>query len=316
MTTHGLIAIDVGPLFKDPTTVRDAVDQAIGHACQEARGFVAIGLPNKMGPSEARAAELLSLFQLPAEALFEIAGTRTNPKAPRSYRGYNDGRISGTSPNQNYDLGPDPTVSGPELEDIERMLEPNAYPEPLPVPDWDKKMIRYFRDMEAFGVLIIESMARFLGVHPDAAAARYQDGNSTLRLLNYPGAARQSQADSELIIGGAHTDNCGLSLLWQDFPGLQFQDSRDSWLDVPQMPSAISVHLGEAMTTQSSGRLQATPHRVVGRGRSRRSIGFFLEPNPFASVLPFSKGAEDPTPPQENTYAASLIATLRATGRA
>lgn len=74
--------------------------------------------------------------------------------------------------------------------------------------------------------------------------------------------------------------------------------------------------MGEALETQSTGRVQATPHRVLSHGVERHSIAFFLEPGLFASVHPFSVEDVEPAVAPEDSYAASLIETLRQTGRA
>jgi isopenicillin N synthase-like dioxygenase len=60
----------------------------------------------------------------------------------------------------------------------------------------------------------------------------------------------------------------------------------------------------------------ATPHRVLGQGVKRRSLVFFLEPGLFGSIRPFSMEDVEAETPLEDTYAASILHTLRRSGRA
>ena len=94
------------------------------------------------------------------------------------------------------------------------------------------------------------------------------------------------------------------------------RDPAGNWHDIADIPEGISVHMGEALASQSNGRVQATPHRVMSHGVERHSIAFFLEPGLGGSVGPFSKEDNEPSPALEDTYAASLLATLRRTDRA
>ena len=42
-------------------------------------------------------------------------------------------------------------------------------------------------------------------------------------------------------------------------------------------PEGLSVHLGDALETQTSVRMLATSHQVLGQGVKRRSLVFFLD---------------------------------------
>jgi len=171
-------------------------------------------------------------------------------------------------------------------------------------------------------------MARYLKVNENAAAARYKNNNATFQIMNYPerpaGLVVQGETDATRmhngierpLIASEHRDNGGLSLSWQDEPGLQFQTPAGDWLDVPNTPGGISVHLSETLETQASHRFAATPHRVLDYGKLRRSIVFFFEPGLFSSTTAFSHEEIEAPVADEDTYAASLLETLRRTGRA
>ncbi|MEM7116940.1 MAG: 2OG-Fe(II) oxygenase family protein [Chloroflexota bacterium] len=309
MSTSPIPTIDVSSLFAGPSPARTEVDQAIGHALQTYQSFMAIGLPDDLRPDAVKMKQLFALFQQSDDVLIPMGTVRVNPNSDRTYRGYS---LYGRG-NRQYDVGPEPTVAGPAIKDIERLVEPNVFPPEGAMPGWREAMLNYFRSMENFSKLVVGALARFLEVSEASAVARYDQSNSTLRIIEYPTMPGDS-ATTE--IGGQHTDNCGISLLWQDAPGLQMRAPDGQWHDIADRPEGISVHMGEALETQSNGRLHATPHRVMSHGVERHSIAFFLEPGLFASVKPFSLSDHETPCAPEDSYAASLIETLRKTGRA
>ena len=66
----------------------------------------------------------------------------------------------------------------------------------------------------------------------------------------------------------------------------------------------------------STHRFAETSRRVLGFGNPRQSIGFFLEPGLFGIVKAFAPEATEEMPAVKDTYAESLLETLRRTGRA
>ena len=105
-----------------------------------------------------------------------------------------------------------------------------------------------------------------------------------------------------------------LLLLEQGSDGLQVEGAAGQWIDVPPVPDALIVNIGELLEVATGGYLRATRHRVVAPppGTDRVSIPFFLNPALDATVpiitLPaelaaLSRGVEaDPDNPIFNTY--------------
>lgn len=60
------------------------------------------------------------------------------------------------------------------------------------------------------------------------------------------------------------------------------------FLDVPSMPGAFVVNLGELLEVATDGYLKATNHRVVSPpgGRERYSVPFFYNPRLDAHIAP------------------------------
>ncbi len=323
-----LPVINVEPLFDDNPAAWSPIDEAIGSACVTCAGFVVVGLPQSIQPEHDEIKKLLSVFDLPQQLLDEIGKKEMRSDSKCSFRGYVSRRSGGFAYNEIFDIGPEPSVSGPPINNIEVLIESNAWPAREPALGWRDQMINQYKQMEAFGIRLVRCLARYLGVDETTAAARYQNSNSTFRLLKYPerppgieirgekDAMRTHHGREYPLIGSEHTDNGGLTLLWQDRPGLQFQSPAGNWLDVPDIPDSISILVGESLQSQSSNQITATPHRILGRSQMRHSIVFFLEPNLFSSIRAFCKDSNEKPPVVEDTYATSMLETLRKTGRA
>ncbi|MET7909913.1 2-oxoglutarate and iron-dependent oxygenase domain-containing protein [Streptomyces avermitilis] len=116
-----------------------------------------------------------------------------------------------------------------------------------------------------------------------------------LKLVRYPGSAGDG-ADQGV---GAHKDYGFLTLLLQDqVGGLQVQREDGLFHEVPPLPGAFVVNLGELLEVATNGYLLATNHRVVSPpgATERFSVPFFYNPRLDARVepLPFPHASTAP----------------------
>lgn len=114
----------------------------------------------------------------------------------------------------------------------------------------------------------------------------FEEPTTWLRLLHYPPQDPQSPEDE---YGSApHTDFGAITLLAQDdVGGLSVKTPDGQWVDVPPMPGAFVVNVGDMLHRWSNGRLRSTPHRVTNRsGRERYSVPFFYDPCVTATITP------------------------------
>ena len=166
----------------------------------------------------------------------------------------------------------------------------NLWPD---LPGFRATMLEYFDAVWGLGVALLQPVARDLGVPPDHFAPHFTAPMATLRLLSYPAA---SGAEGE-IGAGAHTDYGALTLLLTDgAPGLQVRPRGRDWQDVPHMPGAFIVNIGDCLMRWTNDIYVSTPHRVLPPPRARQSVAFFLDPNPDALVtaLPGTGAAKYP----------------------
>jgi isopenicillin N synthase-like dioxygenase len=106
-----------------------------------------------------------------------------------------------------------------------------------------------------------------------------------LKLIRYPGCA--PQGDDQGV--GVHKDYGFLTLLLTDgVGGLQVEDPDGGFQDVPYVPGAFVVNLGELPEVATDGYLKATDHRVVSPpgARERFSVPFCYNPGLDARIAP------------------------------
>ncbi len=163
------------------------------------------------------------------------------------------------------------------------------------------------------GAELHRAFALDLGLPEDWFADKFRAPLATLRLLRYP-------AGGEGLGAGAHSDYGSVTLLATDgVAGLQMQPralrGTGEWLDVPQVPGALVVNIGDCLERWTNDVYVSTPHRVLAPARERFSVAFFLDPDPDAVVeaLPTCTGPERPARHAPTTGAAHLAERLNAT---
>jgi len=105
-----------------------------------------------------------------------------------------------------------------------------------------------------------------------------------LRVLRYPPLTGEEPAGS--LRAAAHGDINMLTILpAASEPGLQVQDQRGAWVDVPCDFGMLIINIGDMLQEASQGYYPSTQHRVVNpqgeaARHSRVSLPLFLHPRP------------------------------------
>ena len=172
-------------------------------------------------------------------------------------------------------------------------LGPNQWPSDTLLPDFRTQCGAYTAQMTALSRRLLRLCALALGLARDHFDAFMRNPVCTTRLLHYP--PQPGEHDSGAVPGqigcGAHTDWGALTLLAQcDAGGLQVQMRDGSWLDVPPLPGAFIVNVGDMMQRWTNDRWPSTLHRVVNRhgGRDRHSIAYFCDLDHDACIVPLA----------------------------
>ncbi|MET9328878.1 2-oxoglutarate and iron-dependent oxygenase domain-containing protein [Tsukamurella sp. NPDC003166] len=172
--------------------------------------------------------------------------------------------------------GAAPSASDPSGPDYLNLIGPNQWPAALPalrpvMERWDADLARVSRTL-------LRAWARSLGADPHVFDEAFAVEPATLiKIVRYPAGTDSDQGV------GAHKDSGVLTLLLvdPDSEGLQvLPPGAHEWVDVPPLPGAFIVNIGEMLEVGTDGYLHATEHRVVNRraGADRISVPYFFNP--------------------------------------
>jgi isopenicillin N synthase-like dioxygenase len=281
--------IDIAP-FLDGTDPA-GVAARVAHACEEI-GFFQItghGVPEELIQRVYDASR--RFFDLPDD----VKATAGQP-APDQVRGWSAVGKEGLSYSldakapgdlkEKMDMGPfDVPDDDPYFHDGEAgpHFAANVWPPAMPQlrPEWEA----YFAAMSEVARQLMRIFAVGLGLDVDYFEDKIDRHISMFRVLNYP-----DQPDEPLegqLRAGAHSDYGSLTIVRQEQRpgGLQVMTKRDGWMDIPAIPGALVVNIGDLMAEWTNDRWVSTLHRVVNPPRdqandSRRiSLVFFHQPN-------------------------------------
>src|SRR5271169_5464992 len=292
--------IDIAPLFAAPSTQRDAADQAIMRAAEQAGFFVARGLPKDIRIDAAARSELLRIFQLPDGEIRKLWRQKFDPAHPNVYRGWFPLQTGHLTSKEGIDLGPDVAHGPAVLRSGDPLCEATPLPAAQALPGWRESVAMYYLAMERTSAALMRSVARSLHLPSGYFDDFFKHGLSTLRLIRYPVRSDLPQAEQRhadlwvahhggraYIMGTPHVDSGFLTLLAQDeVGGLQAHHLNGHWIDVPPIEGTLAVNFGKVLERWCNGRIRATEHRVIGFGRERMSIPFFYEARVDAKIEP------------------------------
>lgn len=176
---------------------------------------------------------------------------------------------------EQIDLGAErPLVQDDNAPTYMKLDGPNQYPDAQ--PSLRPAFLTWEAHCTAIARTLMSEWAVALGADPNTFEPAIGDKPSTLtKLVRYPGREERGQGV------GAHKDPGMLTMLMieEGKGGLQVEHN-DQWIDVPQIPGAFVVNIGELLEYATDGYLKATVHRVVTpkAGDERLSIPFFFNP--------------------------------------
>ncbi|KEJ88683.1 isopenicillin N synthase family dioxygenase [Sulfitobacter donghicola] len=251
----------------------------LGKACRETGFFVITGhgIPKALIEDVYKRAD--QFFALPTSKKAEVAISK-NPHN-RGWAQQGSEALDETSGlkdrkeafNVGFDLpADDPTViAGAPFRGV------NVWPD---LEGFKDVMLDYYRHALDLGRALHSAIALDLGLPERYFDSHFTEPMATLRVLSYPAAP-----DGEGIGAGAHTDYGSITLLMTDgVAGLQVKPRGGNWTDVPHIEDAYIVNIGDSLMRWSNDLYVSTPHRVLPPKMARRSIAFFLDPNPNSVI--------------------------------
>ena len=269
---HGPVPIiDIAPFTAGQTPGRAQVVDTVRAACEDTGFFVITG----HGFPEALATQIYdasrTFFDLPAEEKNAIGETGPVPGGLMHFAIGEEALAA--------------TLGQAAIGDLKETLDygPGFFGDRWPAkpPDLKPAWRAYYEAMSALAATLRSIFAAALGLDPDYFEDRFQGHLSSLRVIDYP--ERSTPPAPGQLRAGAHSDYGMLTILrTEDAPGgLQVRTRDGRWSDVPHIPGAFVVNIGDAMMRWTNDRWISTQHRVEnppldpGQPTRRQSIAYF-----------------------------------------
>lgn len=197
-------------------------------------------------------------------------------------------------------LGEPGLASRDDLGDsFDQWSVPNVWPDRP--SDMREIWLEYYAAMESLAVDLMRLFAIALGIDEHFFDDKIDNHITNLCANHYPPVIADALPGQ--YRKGPHSDWGSLTVLFQDDTGgLEVLDRRTGdWIDVPVVPGAYVVNIGDLMSVWTNGLWQSTKHRVRvpppdKRSIARISIPFFHTPNwsTVVECLPTCESAERP----------------------
>lgn len=293
MSAVNVPVIDLAPYFAGTPEGKAAVARAVDQACRST-GFLVITQHQIPAALIERVSRLSGeFFALPLDEK-----RRCNRPQPDQVRGYSAVAEEGLSysleeaapgdlkeslsigptdvPDDDYHRGP---AAGPHFA-------PNIWPaRPAAL---QAAYTEYFAAMSALARSLMRIFALALGMDEFYFDDKINEHISMFRVLSYP-EQKEAPLPGQLR-AGAHSDYGSLTIVLPDGPGLQVHVGGE-WIDVPHLPGAYAVNIGDLMMQWTNDQWVSTLHRVINpplddaeRNKRRQSLVFFHQPNYDAMV--------------------------------
>jgi len=251
----------------------------LGHACRDTGFFLVSnhGIPQALVDDTFAAADAFFAQPTAVKAKADIRLSKNNRGwSAEGTENLDDSRPDQIDRKEAFNIGLELTPDDPRM--AEPFRGPNMWPE---IPGFRETALAYFDAVHRLGIALHRPIALDLGLDEHHFDPLLNSPLATLRMLRYPGG----DAPSGQIGAGEHTDYGSITLLMGDGePGLQVRPRNKDWVDVPHVPGAFIVNIADCLMRWTNDVYVSTPHRVKAPKRARRSLAFFLDPNPEAVI--------------------------------
>jgi isopenicillin N synthase-like dioxygenase len=139
---------------------------------------------------------------------------------------------------------------------------PSQYPSEEQLPGFKNLMETYLTQLQALASDFLRLISEAVGLPPNTLDQFYLTNNRMhlSKIVQYP-----VQPNSQQGVG-AHYDAAMVTFLLQaseEHRGLQAQNLRGDWIDVPPKPNTFVINFGRSLEFVTQGVIRATSHRVL-----------------------------------------------------
>ncbi|VFQ79239.1 unnamed protein product [Cuscuta campestris] len=170
-------------------------------------------------------------------------------------------------------------------------------------PHFGETVETYTREMKG----LCEKLMKYIGItlngNGDVFDRAFAKGCvQAVRMNYYPPCPRP-----DLVLGlSPHSDGSALTVLQQpNFgpPGLQILNDKNEWVQVPSLPNALVINVGDTIEVLTNGKYKSVEHRAVtDKERDRLSIVTFYAPSYEMEIGPLPEMVTEDNPAQFRTY--------------
>jgi isopenicillin N synthase-like dioxygenase len=153
-----------------------------------------------------------------------------------------------------------------------------------------------FEEMVKVGDRLMSTCATGLGMTDTFFDGFMEAPLHRLGLNFYKVGAGQEIGNSVSYAMSPHVDHAVFTILVQDQPGLEVVNSEGEWIDVPVVPNALFVFLGNYFQIWTNGNYRATMHRVREVCKDRISIQYKHKPSYATVVAPLAQFVNEGAP--------------------
>jgi len=274
-----LPVVDVSGLYDSDPVARQAVARALFRAGSEVGFFYVTGHPVGRDLRDRLVAQTKRFFDRPLEEKMKIYIGRSS-----SHRGYvpegEEVMVGGKRDRKEaLDLGYELADDHPLVRAGTPMVGPNQWPD---LPGFREDIYAYYEAVFDLGRHLIRGFALALGLEERFFDDVITAPPSQLRLIHYPYDAEATDVQGI----GAHTDYEFFTLLLPTAPGLEVMNGAGEWIDVPLLPDAYVVNIGDMLEILSNGKFVATSHRVRKVKEERYSFPLFFSCDYHTRIAP------------------------------
>ncbi|XP_009760749.1 flavanone 3-dioxygenase 3-like [Nicotiana tabacum] len=131
---------------------------------------------------------------------------------------------------------------------------------------YKEKMGNYTKAAQKLQEELMEVIFESLGLNPSYLHEDIAEGSQVMAVNCYPACP-----EPDLTLGlPPHTDYGMLSIILQNYQGLQIMDRDEKWHAVPVIEGALVVQLGDHMEVLSNGRYKSVLHRAAVNSEKKR----------------------------------------------